>query len=68
MIVTSFSLKSTAQPFRVVKDINSSKSLNNNNFTFQQLTASNGILYFTAATAEYGIELWKSDGTEAATG
>lgn len=31
------------------------------------LTALNGLLYFTAATSSNGRELWKSDGTEAGT-
>ncbi len=47
---------------RMVKDINEARSSSPGNFFFHD-----GLLYFTATTADGDISLWVSDGTEAGT-
>lgn len=52
-----------AQTITLVKDINAGAVAS----TPDYFTEYNGRLYFSAATAEYGTEVWSTDGTEAGT-
>src|SRR5438477_7702184 len=54
-----WSTDGTANGGAIVKDINPGFQSSNP----QQLTANNGILYFTADDGTHGRELWRSDGT-----
>ncbi|QHT70450.1 T9SS type A sorting domain-containing protein [Rhodocytophaga rosea] len=57
----------TAQP-TLVKDINTDPDyIYNNSLWPENLTAINGVVYFTGSSEKTGRELWRSDGTAAGT-
>src|SRR5262245_17302475 len=62
-----FVLNASAQPFKMVKDINTITSYNTTWATFDQFTEASGVLFYVANTTSYGAELWRSDGTESGT-
>jgi len=51
----------------LVKDINPGEGSSGDAYESSNLTDVNGTLFFTANDGLYGLELWKSDGTEAGT-
>ncbi|QHT70895.1 T9SS type A sorting domain-containing protein [Rhodocytophaga rosea] len=56
-----------AQP-TLVKDINTDPAyIYNNSLSPENLTAVNGVVYFTGSSEKTGRELWRSDGTAAGT-
>jgi trimeric autotransporter adhesin len=56
----------TAAGTYMVKDINVGFAGSFNNY-YVEMVAFNSLLYFTAYTANQGMEIWKSDGTESGT-
>src|ERR1051326_6924165 len=66
-LLLAVSLPLAAQAPYLVKDINTTLSSGLNSSSPTEFTAFSNKIYFAAKTAEFGIELWSTDGTSAGT-